>query len=125
MSDVFKVIVSGGRDFSNYQYLKESLDSILKDIKEPIVIVSGGASGTDMLGEKYARSKGYEVERHPAQWELFGRGAGHRRNADMGISIKNNGKGMLVAFWDMESKGTSNMIDVAERYNIPYRVIEY
>lgn len=78
-----------------------------------------------MLGERYARDKGYEIEWHPAQWELFGRGARHRRNAEMGISVKNNGKGMLVAFWDMESKGTSNMIDVAERYNIPYRVIEY
>lgn len=43
----------------------------------------------------------------------------------MGISVKNNGKGMLVAFWNMKSKGTSNMIDVAERYSIPYRVIEY
>lgn len=125
MSEVFKVIVSGGRDFENYAYLTESLDKILADIKEPIIIVSGGASGADILGERYARAKGYEVERHPAQWELFGRGAGHRRNAEMGISVKNNGKGMLVAFCDMESKGTSNIIDVAERYNIPYRVIEY
>ena len=125
MSEVFKVIVSGGRDFENYSYLKESLYKILVDIKEPIVIVSGGANGADMLGERYARSKGYEIERHPAQWELFGRSAGHRRNAEMGISVKENGKGMLVAFYDMKSKGTSNMIDIAERYNIPYRVIEY
>ena len=125
MSEVFKVIVSGGRDFENYSYLRESLDKILADIKESIVIVSGGANGADMLGERYARSKGYEIERHPAQWELFGRGAGNRRNAEMGISVKENGRGMLVAFWDMKSKGTSNMIDIAERYNIPYRVIEY
>lgn len=125
MGEVFKVIVAGGRNFENYAYLEESLDRILADIKEPIVIVSGGANGADMLGERYARAKGYEVECHPAQWKLFGRGAGNRRNAEMGISVKENGKGMLVAFWDMESKGTSNMIDVAERYNIPYRVIEY
>ena len=47
MGEVFKVIVAGGRDFGNYTYLKESLDRILEDIKEPIVIVSGGASGAD------------------------------------------------------------------------------
>ena len=61
MSEVFKVIIAGGRDFENYSYLKESLDRILPDVKEPIVIVSGGASGADILGERYARDKGYEV----------------------------------------------------------------
>lgn len=125
MGELFKVIVAGGSDFENYSYLKESLDKILADIKEPIVIVSGGASGVDIFGERYARDNGYEVERHLAQWELFGRDAGNRRNAEMGISVKNNGKGMLVAFCDMKSKGTSNMIDLAERYNIPYKIVEY
>lgn len=125
MSDVFKIIIAGGRDFVNYRQLKTIVDEALKDVEEPIVVVSGGARGADSLAEKYAYEKGYNVEVHHAEWDKFGKSAGYIRNAETAKSVKENGKGMLVAFWDMESRGTANMIDVAERYGVHRLISAY
>lgn len=63
----FRVIIAGGRNFSNYWLLKTKLDTILKNIENPI-IVSGCASGADALGIRYARERGYKWVEYPAQW---------------------------------------------------------
>ena len=44
-----KIIVAGGRDFSDYMLLKEKLDYVLKFGE--FEIVSGKASGADTLGD--------------------------------------------------------------------------
>jgi len=77
-----KVIIAGGRDFNNYELLKEKCDYYLKNIND-IEIVSGVACGADKLGEKYASDKNYSIKRFPADWDTLGRGAGHIRNAQI------------------------------------------
>ena len=34
-------------------------------------------------------------------------------------------QGALIAFWDNESRGTKHMIDLAEKYNLHTRVVNY
>lgn len=34
-------------------------------------------------------------------------------------------KGVLIAFWDGESRGTKNMIDLAKRYGLKVHVVNY
>lgn len=116
---VFKVIVAGGRDYNEYFQLRDSIDKELAEIDTPITIVAGGARGADTLAKLYAREKGYKYEEHLANWEEYGKSAGYKRNVDMAKSVKENGSGILVAFWDGKSKGTSNMIDIANRAGIP------
>ena len=99
-----KVIVAGGRHFDDYEYMAKVLDRLL-NVQEDYIIVSGGAKGTDRLGERYANEENYEIEQHPADWYKHGRGAGFMRNKEMAESAD-----MLVAFWDGESKGTRGMI---------------
>ena len=77
-----KVIVAGGRDFDNYELLRERCDYFLQNTKD-VEIVSGVARGADLLGERYARERGYTIKRFPANWDLYGRGAGPIRNAEM------------------------------------------
>ena len=80
----YKVIVSGCRDFADYELLKEKCDFYLQNKKpEIIVIVSGHASGADALGEHYAQERSYETEIYPADWKTNGRAAGPIRNAQM------------------------------------------
>ena len=58
---MFKIVIAGGRDFTDYPLLKEQCDSYIQKITqegEQIVIISGTARGADTLGEQYAIEKG-------------------------------------------------------------------
>lgn len=117
---MYKVIIAGGRDFSDYEYLRASADSDLAGISEDIEIVSGEAKGADSLGERYAKEKGYSVKLFPAEWDKYGRAAGPRRNADMAAYAD-----ALIAFWDGKSRGTKNMIDKATAKGLKVSVHQY
>ena len=114
-----KVIIAGGRNFRDYDKLRESCDNILVNQKE-IEIVSGTAAGADTLGERYAQEKGYEVKKFPAQWDLYGKSAGYKRNQQMAEYADG-----LIAFWDGKSRGTKHMIDIATNKGLKVRVIRY
>ena len=115
-----KVIIAGGRDFSDYNLLREKCDKILSQVKEDIIVVSGTALGADTLGEKYALERGYQIVYFAPNWRLYGRGAGHVRNREM-VEYANS----LIAFWDGKSPGTKNMIETAEKSGLKTRVIKY
>ena len=116
---MFRVIIAGGRDFDDYELLKFTMDRLLVNIKRQICVVSGAARGADLLGERYAKERGYTVRRFPADWSL-GRGAGFIRNEEMAQNAD-----ALVAFWDGKSRGTQHMIKTAERYKLEVRVKMY
>lgn len=109
-----KVIIAGSRCFKDYDLLKKVCDRELdpyerhKNIYGDIEIVSGGAHGADLLGEKYANEKKYPIKRFPANWEKYGKSAGHVRNSEMGKYAN-----ALIAFWDEVSPGTKSMIKIA------------
>ena len=119
----YKVIIAGSRTASGayiYSLLERKLDSILKHkaVTHDIVIVSGTARGADLLGEKYAQSRSFQVERYPADWNRFGKRAGYIRNETMAQNAD-----ALVALWDGESQGTKHMIDIAGQHFLPTRII--
>ena len=116
----FKVIIAGGRDFQDYNLLKEKCDSILSSVKDDIMIVSGCATGADSLGEKYAAENDYIIAYFQANWNLYGRGAGMVRNREMAEYGD-----ALIAFHDGQSKGTANMIKIAKEKGLKVRVINY
>lgn len=97
-----RVIVAGSREITDYDIVRKAIeDSGFK----PSLIVSGGARGVDRLGERYAAEHGIPVKKFPADWEKFGKAAGHIRNKQMA----EHGDA-LVAVWLNESRGTKNMI---------------
>lgn len=116
---MFKLIVAGSRDFEDYEFLKKKLDHLLQNINEEIEIVSGRAKGADLLGERYAREKGYKIKEFPADWNKHGRSAGPIRNGEMGRYGD-----ACVVFWKNRSRGSENMIDVAELNKLKVRVYE-
>jgi hypothetical protein len=88
--------------------------------QKDVEIVSGTAAGADTLGERYAQEKGYEVKKFPAQWDLYGKSAGYKRNQQMAEYADG-----LIAFWDGKSRGTKHMIDIATNKGLKVRVIRY
>lgn len=115
----FKVVIAGGRTFNDIRLMTKKCDHLLSKQRN-IEIVSGTANGADKLGEAYAYSKGYSVKRFPANWDGFGKGAGHIRNKQMAMYAD-----AVIVFWDGKSKGTLHMINVAKAKELPLSIIKY
>ena len=113
----FRIVVAGSRDFHDYSLLSAELDKHLAG-QTNITIVSGTARGADKLGERYAAEHNLRIERFPAEWEKYHKGAGPIRNAQMVESAD-----AVIVFWDNESSGTKNIIECARKENIPYKIV--
>ena len=118
----FRLVVAGSRDFNDYGLLCSALDEVVSELKAEynVTIVSGTANGADKLGEKYAEKHGLKIERHPANWGRYGRGAGPIRNAEM---VKSSDG--VVVFLNGESTGAKNIIDCAKAENHLIKVVKY
>lgn len=125
MKDV-RIIIAGGRDFSNYSLLKQNVDAIVKNYhNDSFTIISGTARGADRLGEKYANENHLILRRFPANWDTYGKAAGHIRNAQMAAYASEGTKGILVAFWDAKSRGTYDMIQTARKKGLEVYIVNY
>jgi hypothetical protein len=112
-----KTIVAGSREITDYQLVWDAIYSC-PWITE---IVSGGARGVDLLGEKAAASFGIPVKVFPvtsADWEKFGKAAGIMRNQQMAEYAD-----ALIAIWDGESTGTWNMIKESEKRKMKVHIV--
>lgn len=115
----YRIIIAGGRDFSDYVRFKDHVDNCIKGVlrecaeEKNIIILSGKANGADSLGERYATERGYKVVGYPADWKKNGRAAGPIRNKQMAENAD-----ALIAFWDGCSHGTKNMIETAQRMQL-------
>ena len=114
------IIIAGCRYFNDYAVVeKEVMNYIGKFIdKVEIEIISGGASGVDALGERFAKEHNLRLKVVPADWKTYGRSAGPRRNEQMARMA-----GTLIAFWDGKSRGTKNMIDTAKRLGLRVKTV--
>lgn len=116
-----KIIVAGGRNFNNYELLRDSLDRIFQRLKkENIVIISGTAKGADSLGEQYSKERGYKLEKFPANWNRFQMAAGPIRNEQMAQVAD-----ALVLFWNGKSRGSADMLERAKKHSLKVRVVKY
>lgn len=112
-----KVIIAGCREFTNYEFLVQSIYNLgYSDWTE---VVSGGAKGADTLGEQFANNHSIPLKVFPADWNKFGNAAGPIRNNQMALYAD-----ALVAFWDGKSKGTKNMIETARKLGLKTEVIK-
>ena len=119
---MFRVIIAGGRDFTDYNLLKQHCDYMLSKRAEveEIVVLSGGATGADALGEQYASEHGYKILHFPADWQKYGKQAGPIRNRQMADNAD-----ALIAYWDGKSRGTKNMIEEAQKRGLKVAIKHY
>lgn len=112
-----KWIIAGSRKFGDPAYVWRCLDFYYKQgsIDE---IVSGMADGPDIYGWAYAKGKNIPVKEFPvvqADWDLYGKKAGHLRNEKMADYAD-----IAIIFWDGLSPGSNNMIANMKRRKKPY-----
>lgn len=107
-----RILVCGGRDFTDQERAFKILDQSLKTFKE-VHLIQGGASGADLCAKNWALSRGIEFTEYPAEWDKYGKRAGYIRNTQM----LNEGKpDIVVAF--PGGKGTQMMINLAKAANV-------
>ena len=98
------VLVTGGRGYSNRQYVFYILDQIHQRSKITL-LVHGGARGADTLAGEWAESRGVPVQAFMADWERYGYRAGPVRNARM---LREAQPRLCVAF--AGGRGTADMV---------------
>ena len=139
----YHLVISGGRRFTNYAaffgVLAEHILALSgKGIEaDRIVVVEGGAPGTDALAKRFAESiDGLRHRQFPAEWNnleapgavirhtrdgrAYNAKAGHDRNLAMRIVAQE-----VIAFWDGISPGTGEMVRACKTAKIPLTVISY
>lgn len=117
-----KVIVAGGRDFSDYQRLSDVLYGYAKQAGDDVAvsIVSGMARGADKSAYAFACVNNVNCYKFPADWNKHGKSAGFIRNAEMAQFAD-----ALIAFWDGQSRGTKHMIETMQKLGKPVQIERY
>lgn len=81
-----KIVVTGGRNYAtNRLCADEEREHVFRVLIEsrPTSIIQGGATGADACARTWARIHGVPCYTYVAQWALYGRAAGPRRNEHM------------------------------------------
>lgn len=118
-----RIIVCGGRDFTDKKKFSKYLDIILSRY-ENIEIVSGGAKGADSFSEEYAHEHGISITIFKANWSKYGKAAGPIRNKEM-LKYALKEKPVIIAFWDGKSRGTKNMLKQAKLAGAVCHIVHY
>ena len=114
-----KLIIAGDRNFTDYRFLAAKVTKILSRTNiNDVEFVSGGARGTDRLGEIYAEQHGKTPKIFEAEWKKYGGPAGPMRNGKMARYGTH-----LIAFLKPGSRGTANMIKQARENGLKIRII--
>lgn len=124
------VLVCGGRDFGHFrpekdrnlsiqewEFVFNTLTKLSKDWPgyfDQVKIISGAATGVDTVAKDWALDKGLDYTPYPAKWRLYGKKAGHIRNAQM---LKEEDVDRVIAF--PGGPGTADMVYKAEKAGIP------
>lgn len=114
-----KIIIAGSRTIIDKHKINVAISNGIKKLVpfnkiNEIVVISGGAKGVDLEGEKWAESFNFPIKKIIPDWEKLGKKAGYIRNAEM---VKE--ADALIAIWDERSKGTKHTIDLAKKKKIP------
>ena len=113
-----RVLVTGSRTWTDETVIGDALH---EHWAPGAILVSGACPrGADAIAEQLWRSRGGQVERHPADWAT-GRGAGFGRNAAM-VAL---GADICLAFIRDGSPGASHTAHLADLAGIPVRRYEH
>ena len=113
---LMRILVTGSRDWRDWATVAKALKDASSELRT--VVVSGACpTGADMIAERYAEDRGWTIERHPADWDKYGKKAGPIRNSQM-VAL---GADVCLAFIRNESKGATHTSRIAGQAGIPVK----
>tara|TARA_R110000868_G_C10470341_1_gene728276 strand:+ start:101 stop:511 length:411 start_codon:yes stop_codon:yes gene_type:complete len=118
---MFRLLITGSRTWEDKQTILLELREIVREYGTDVTLVSGNAiRGADYICETFARNLGWLVEKHPAEWDKFGKSAGFKRNELM-VTL---GADACLAFIKDKSRGASDTAERAVKAGIPTKRVE-
>ena len=122
-----RLLVCGGRDWSDYDRLAWMLDR-LAATNHIEVLIHGAARGADRMAHAWAKVHGVEVDPWPAQWTGYEPNERWRAGHDRNVQMLERKPDLVVAFkvgfdWTMKRGGTENMVKIASEAGVPTLVV--
>lgn len=116
-----KIAIVGSRTFNDYSVLQGFIrNKCNEEHLTPTAVVSGGARGADALGERYANDYQLPLILHKPDWERYGKRAGFLRNRNI-----INDCDVCFAFWDGQSRGTADDINICKQMGKPCYICKF
>lgn len=110
-----RVLVTGSRTWTNVAAIEQALRMLAVRLPGATLVSGACPTGADAIAEQAWNAIGLPVERHPADWDQYGKLAGFIRNTRM-VAL---GADVCVAFIAGNSRGASMTAGLAERAGIP------
>jgi len=89
-----KVLVCGGRDFNDAEFIFSELDRLHAQYHF-VTVIEGAARGVDSIAGAWARARGVNLVEYPADWANEGRHAALIRNERM---LREGKPDLVIAF---------------------------
>lgn len=119
-----RILVTGSRTFADEQMVWDTLRGLDKPGGEITCIIEGGAKGADSFGATWAWANKRSHEQYNAEWDVYGKAAGAKRNQQMLVLGEPD---RVIAFVDKplgESRGTHDMVVRARKAGLPVMVVQ-
>ena len=108
-----RILICGGRDYADNSKFDQVMDSLLQHFDPCFCVIHGGARGADAMAAKWAEIIGRPTLSISANWNYYGKQAGHIRNQWM---LDYAMPDLVIAF--PGGVGTANMVRIARNGKI-------
>lgn len=114
-----RLAIVGSRDYPDLNSVRMYVDTVYS-LEPDTIIISGGATGVDIVAIDQALIHGMKTEVYIADWNIYGKSAGFIHNHTI---IEKADK--IMAFWDGKSHMTRHIIEHSRIRDKPIDVITY
>lgn len=105
---------------------EDTVIDAVTSLRRPFRSIVGDARGFDSIVWDVLSGFLLPRWRFDAQWKLYGKPAGHRRNHLMIATLRRvDPGGLVIAGWDGQSSGTKGCMDAATKRGVPVWELQY
>ncbi len=114
----FRVLIAGGRHFTNYPALRATLDALFAHRLPDVELLTTSGRGVPMLAASYATARGLKLSTFAPDFRRFPGDAEERRDAYLADEANT-----ALVVWDGRDPGVKQLLELVERLGVPIRVI--